>query len=450
MSTSPQPAQRVSKPADSPRGWSKPIRAAGLLAAGKSTQAVLSLAFMALAARTLGPEQFGVLVLVHSVLLTVAKVVRFQTWQALVHYGAQAQEASDTPRLLRMVQFSYVFDLLSALAAYGIVLVISAPAVGWLGLDTSLVGTIRLYGAAILFMVVNGAPYGILQLWDRFDELGVQTALAPLVRFVGTLLLFVTSGTLTEFLVVWFVAEVVAFAGLNFFAIRALARSGLLAQLGRRNGSITHPEPGIWRYAFGTQITSSLDLTTTHLPVLLTGAILGPAAAGVFRIAKQFASLLTKPQAKLFGRAIYPDLARLSARDAYAERREMMIRTALVAGAISAVVLALLVWAGEWLIQVIAGPGFEDAYSPMLWLGLSGLIWALAFGLEPLLIATGRVRETVLIRSVATVLYLPAFYILARQMGITGAALAAVVNAVITTGLLFWFGRDMLRKGSAN
>jgi O-antigen/teichoic acid export membrane protein len=426
----------------------KPIRSAGLLAAGKSTQAVLALAFMALAARTLGPEQFGVLILVHSVLLAVAKTVRFQTWRALVHYGAKAQEAEDTPRLLRVVQFSYVLDALSALAAYGIILLISGPAIGLLGLDVSLVGTLRVYGAAILFMVVNGAPYGILQLFDRFDDLGVQATLAPLVRFLGTAYLFLTGGSLSDFFLVWFAAEVVASVGLNLFAVRVLVRSQLSKGFWTRNGSVMRPEPGIWRYVGGTQIASTLDLTTTHLPVLLTGGLLGPTAAGIFRIAKQFASLLVKPQATLFGRAIYPDLARLSARNADAERRQMMIRTALVVGGISALVFALLASFGKPMIQLIAGPGFEESYAPMLWLGLSGLIWALAFGLEPLLIATGMVRETVLIRAVATTCYLPVFYWLALEMGVSGAAIAAVVNAVLTTALLFWAGRDMLRGGA--
>jgi len=42
------------------------MRAAGMLIAGKSGQAVMLFAAMALTARTLGPADFGALVLVHA------------------------------------------------------------------------------------------------------------------------------------------------------------------------------------------------------------------------------------------------------------------------------------------------------------------------------------------------------------------------------------------------
>ena len=59
-----------------------------MLISGKAAAAVLSLAYLAIASRTLGPEGLGYLVLAHTYVQTVAYITRFQSWQAIVRFGA--------------------------------------------------------------------------------------------------------------------------------------------------------------------------------------------------------------------------------------------------------------------------------------------------------------------------------------------------------------------------
>src|SRR3546814_10730448 len=84
-----------------------------------------------------------------------------------------------------------------------------------------------------------------------------------------------------------------------------------------------------------------------HLGLLAVGWLVGPAAASLFRIARQLAELLTKVNRNLLTPAIYPELARLTARGDIGGRRDMVVRSALLMGGMSAVAFGVLVLVGE-------------------------------------------------------------------------------------------------------
>src|SRR5437870_2394298 len=84
------------------RGWfgdrvlARVFKNAGLLLGGRATTGVLNLAILAISAHALGAEQFGLVVLVQTYALTVQAVATFQSWQAVIRYGALALERRDT------------------------------------------------------------------------------------------------------------------------------------------------------------------------------------------------------------------------------------------------------------------------------------------------------------------------------------------------------------------
>ena len=424
----------------------KPLRAAGLLGLGKGGQVVFTLLALALAARTLGVEAFGTLVLIHALIVAITKTASFQTWQALIHYGAKAQEKSDEPHLKRIIQFSALIDILTAFFAFAIVWVVSILAMNLVGLDESLSETLRLYGSVILFMVLNGAPSGILQLYDRFDRIAWHTAIAPFIRGLGCIYLFLTQASMIEFLVLWYISEMIAALVLITMALCTLKEKNVLSGLLNPAPSLLNPEKGIWRYVIGTQAASTLDLSGTHLPVLFVGGVLGPSAAGLFRIAQEFASVLLKSGAKLFGRAIYSDLARLSAQNDIAARRHMMGRTAFVIGALAIAVFAIFVLFGKQAIILSAGEDFIGAYETMLWLCFAGVIALTGFALEPMLISAGHIRQTVIARTIATVIFIPILYLLLTHSGIIGAGIAMTIYMVLITVFMLIAGRKLLNK----
>src|SRR5258705_4619640 len=78
----------------------------GRLLGGKAAAGVISLAYIAIATRALGPADYGVLVLVHGYAMVIGGLVAFPGWHAIVRYGAQAVTTGDTPRLAGLLRFA--------------------------------------------------------------------------------------------------------------------------------------------------------------------------------------------------------------------------------------------------------------------------------------------------------------------------------------------------------
>src|SRR3546814_17331914 len=93
------------------------------------------------------------------------------------------------------------------------------------------------------------------------------------------------------------------------------------------------------------------------LGLLAVGWLVGPAAASLFRIARQLAELLTKVNRNLLTPAIYPELARLTARGDIGGRRGMVVRSALVLGGMSVVAFGVVGLVGRVVIGTIPGYG---------------------------------------------------------------------------------------------
>jgi O-antigen/teichoic acid export membrane protein len=400
-----------------------------VLLGGKALNALLSLGSMALAVRALGLESYGVLVLIHTFAIAVANVGTFQSWQAILRYGTPALEEGRFGDFGRLVRFTLLLDCGSAIAATGAAVggaFLVGPLLGW---PADVVPIGALYGISVLFMV-TATPTGILRLYDRFDLIAMQGSIGSLVRLAGAGIIFLTGGGLREFLLVWFIASAAAGAALFANGFREIRRHGHRggAQVGWRG--LARPFAGIWRFVWSTNFNSTATVGVVHLGTLMTGALLGPAEAGLFRIARQSANALTKP-ARLLVQVIYPEFARLVAVGDMARLREILLRSLALAGLAAVVCLVTLVLLGPLLLQLIGGDEAQGAYAILLWLGAAALVELWAFPLEPALISTGRAGTALAVRVVAIVVFVPALFLSIEWLELTGAGVATLVAAVV-------------------
>ena len=65
----------------------------GLLLGGKAAAGLISLIYIVIAARVLGPEDYGVLVLINYYAMLVGGLIAFPGWHAIVLYGVRALAA---------------------------------------------------------------------------------------------------------------------------------------------------------------------------------------------------------------------------------------------------------------------------------------------------------------------------------------------------------------------
>jgi len=425
--------------------WFKPLRNAGMLLTGKAARGVLGFGAVAVAARALGVEVFGTLVLITGTVMTLGKVLRIPTGHLVVSYGAEPYRDRDWRRLRELLGFGVVLDLLSTGIALGLLFLLAPLAVGWFGLPDGSANTLRLYGLVLPIVGLGTTPISTLRLLDRFDLIAGMNPLVSLGRLLGGLGLWLGGAGLGAFLALWALTTVLVRLIRIGVAGWELNRQGILVGWEGRALPSLRPEHGVWRFLGGAYANNSLDLNKSQLPTLVVGAVLGPAGAGLFRIALQLANVVIKPANKLLVSAILPDLAHLRANGQRKARRKMVRRTGTLAGLVAFGIFLGLALFGKTIIAWTAGPAYTEAYSTMLLLALAGVVMAWIFPLEPLLISAGKVWRLALIRGAAFGIYLAVLIPASSRFELLGAGLAALAQTAFMLVMLLILSRSSMR-----
>lgn len=407
----------------------------GRLLGGKAGAGVLSLAYMVIAARALGRADYGVLVLVHTYVLTVAGIIEFPGWHAVVRYGAETLARGDAPRLTRLMAYAGGVELacgVLAVAAAAALAPLVGPELGW---PPDAVAFALPYSLAAL-ATVRATPAGYLQLKGRFDLLGAHSLVAPLTRLGGAAVAAAAHAGLRGFLVAWLVAALAEWASMWVLGI-AIARGRHCRQhLAGGLAAVPRENPGLWRFMWGANTDVTLSELAGRLTPLAIGWLLGPAAAGVFAVAQRATAVIAQP-AQLLGQASYAELAHLAAAGrGGAAMRRALVRAILLALAAAAPVCLGLALFGERLAVLIGGAGFAAAGAVMTWLALGRAAQLAAPPLSAALMAFGRPGLSVwanIIAGLAALLVLPA---LLDGLGFVGAGVQALLQGLLVVALL--------------
>ena len=426
----------VSSSAISPPGAvTRIFRRLGLVLSGKAGAGVLSLGYLAIAARLLGPGDYGVLVLVHGYVTAVCALVEFPAWQAILRYGAQAQSEDAPHRLARLLRFSATIELTGgalAILAAALLAPIIGPKLGWS--PTALAFAVP-YSFALLGSI-RSTPAGYLQLIGRFDLIGAHNLVMPAVRLGGALFVWFAGGGLGAFLTVWMAAAIAEFASLWLIGLW-FARRRLGPALRRPDpGSALADNPGIWRFLVASNADVTLSGLSGRLAPLAIGWIMGPAAAGFFAIASRATVLIAQP-AQVLGTTAYAEFARLIA-DGKGGRplRRALLRLLAIAFAVVIPLLALVVLYHSAIVRLLAGAAFSGAGGLMVMLLIARALAMAAPPTSAALSALGKPGWSMSANLAASLIFLPALIPLLQIFGLKGAAFQAIAQALFSSGLL--------------
>jgi len=392
------------------------------LLGGKGYTGLASLIYLAAAARALGPMPFGLFALVLAYGQAIASLVQFQSWQTVIRYGAGHLIAAREAALARLLGFTATLDVGTALIGAAIAIAgvhAAGPLLGWSAVEQH---RAALYGTALL-LAVDATPSGILRLNDRFDLLSYAQAAAPSVRLVGALIAWWIGGGVVAFLAVWAVAALTRSAA---SWIAAIACCGRRVALGPASFvAAARENRGVWRFMLATNLSASFNMLWQQIGTLAVGGAAGAAAAGGFRLAARLARGLAKP-IKTVTLALYPELARLVAGNDRETLRRVSVRIGRVALALAALLVAVAILAGPWLLHTFAGPSFEFARAFLLLLAIASAINLSGFALDPLLTAHGRAGAVLAARGAGAALYALLLVLLLPRIGAIGAAVGEV------------------------
>jgi O-antigen/teichoic acid export membrane protein len=418
------------------------LRNAGWLLGGKGVSGLFSLVYLALAARGLGVEGFGRFAMILSYGQAVANIVQFQSWQTVIRYGAHHLKEERFPELRRILAFTGTLDFSAAssgviIAAVGAFIV--GPHLGWSPADR-LVAAV--FGISLLFGV-RGTPIGILRLFDRFDLSTYAESVLPTMRLIGAVAVYLTGPTIVKFLLVWAIADLLTSITVWWIA-HGVVRRRAHAPSGAFLRGVTIENVGLWRFAWTTNITASINLIWQQLPVLAVGGSAGAGVAGGYRIASQVASALGKPTS-LMTRAIYPEFARMAI-DRPAKLGKVIRKATAVAAMVGICVVLVMLIGGKTILSIIGGHHYDFVYPMLILLTISVSIDFCSFALEPAMVAMGRPGSVLLAKAAVGLVYAPLLIAMLQFYGSIGAAMAAIFASTAIFLIMLYFTAKTLRE----
>ncbi|ANV84456.1 polysaccharide biosynthesis protein [Picosynechococcus sp. PCC 7003] len=395
------------------------------LLCGQILTAIANFAYLSLTAHTLGVVAFGQLILVRAYVELIIGLTTFQSWQALIRYGADYLKNRDYLGFQNLVKLTTCLDFLGSLGGY-LIAVVAAPFIGPLvGWDAATIHDVQRVSILILF-TLSSTPIGLLRLYDRFDLLAVLQMVAPLVRLLGTAIAIWLEAPLVGYLLAWLSGEAANGLCLLAWGWWNTAKKPVFQEINWSLKPLLRMKPQIFKFCLVSNLNSSLPLAITLSP-LIVGVFANPSAVALFRAGYEFSTPL-KDLALLFTQSVYPELAHLSAKGRWRKFRNLLWKLGRILLGIGVTLLVAILLGGKILLYYSMGSEFTAAYAPLVLLIMAGLFLMGNYLLEPALFSMEMPHLSLRNNAIAILLvYLPLLMILAYYYGAWGAGLATLI-----------------------
>lgn len=363
------------------------IKNSGKLVGGESIASLISLVTMAISARVLGPEKFGVLILVQVYVSIVDKIVNFQSWQAIIKFASDAVVENDMESLKGLIKFGFILDISTSILG-GLIAISGAIFVGELFNWSDQVITLSMVYGGVIFFHINGTPTAILRFYDKFGLFAYHRIFVASFKFINVLIAYLLSYDLTGFIIVWMSAEFFSYILLVGFGFIELKYQEIIDFNKVNISGIFKKFPGLWSYVWTTNLHGTIRMASKELDTVIVGIILGNKEVGFLKIAKQFSSILNKVSQPLYT-AIYPELTKLWANNKIKEFIKVITVSVGLASILGFIIWGVFIFFSEFLITMIFGNEYVEAQILVIWYMLGVCISMASFSFTPAILAMG-------------------------------------------------------------
>lgn len=420
------------------KGFRHRLTSIGHLLSGNFLNAAIMLVSVAVAARSLGPEAYGIMVLVLTFGRTVERLLRFESWQPIIKFAAAEEENDDRGKLSQLYLYGLILDCGAVVLAAVVTLFIAWAFGSLVGMSPLHLELVAIYCVALLFNI-NGMPTAALRFAGRFRTLAYSQLASNVLR-IG--LAFVCAWLdlgLVGFIAAWTIAQIAGSLIFIFLGFRAIASMSIPNPLRAPIRGMRARFPGFLSFAWSTNISTTLRTMTHEADALLVGALAGPAAAGVYHIAKRMAKVAQQAGAQVQA-VLYPDMARLWAKGEVRAFRSIILQVQLALASVGGVALIAGFLLGDWIIQYGLGVAFKDTYPLLLAQLLAVFLNLHAAPSRSALLAMGQPQIVMRIALAATFLFFAVALSLIPIIGAMGASIAHIALGAMTALVsdIFW------------
>ncbi|MFC0103568.1 lipopolysaccharide biosynthesis protein [Sphingopyxis terrae] len=385
-------------------------------------QAVCAVAALALNARSLGVHDFGILALIQAYTAMISSLMTFESWQPMIRLGVKSRL-----RLGLTLGSGTLLDFcaaaLATIVAISGILLFGAS----IGIPAEYRQLAFIYSLSLLAGVA-GTPKGYFRLTGRYSVLVGNQIAQGLALLIASAILWAADARLDAYVITF--AIIAATYNITLFL-------RMLWHIRRSEAALANPlrSPVARRYlrrvlamSTGTSLLSTLWNIRRNLSLFLVGALVGPAATGVFAVGSKLANMVSRISGPL-NQVLFPETVKALHGESVDGAEQMIRRLSLftACGAAAMAIAAYLL--RQPIVSLAAGPGYEGATIIFSLLFLAECIGLAGLHLNAILQAIWGTKPLLIISSLALLLFAALAATLAGPMGAVGIATASAAAA---------------------
>jgi O-antigen/teichoic acid export membrane protein len=337
-----------------------------------------------------------------------------------------------------------LFDAIAAMAAAVAAVSIVLLAGERLGIPAEYLGVAAVYMATLVTRIAD-APSGLMRLFDRFGLLTTLRAGEAAGQCLAAAILFLLDAPLGAYVLSFAAVAVVTNIAILACALKIAAGAGAAPRLRGLGVAWSATWRQYWAFSWTLSIASTLNTLRMRAPVLLIGALLGPAAVGIYHVAERIVGGILMTTSTLH-QALYPEAARLATDQRRSDLEWFVRRIVAISALIGAVALFAALSLGHLLVLIVGGEGYEGAYWPLVLLIASYGFNMTGIGLHSVILVTAGPGKVLKAHLIPFLVLVPVLPWATMTYGVAGAAGAQIVYdgiwlAVLALELHNWFRR---------
>ncbi|WP_244492011.1 lipopolysaccharide biosynthesis protein [Aureimonas sp. AU12] len=399
------------------------------LLTGNFVASLFALVAFTLSARALGVEQYGELALMLAFTRVIERIISFQSWQTIIRFGAGLQDEGRIDDFRALLKFGFLLDLGAAVSAWLVAIGLAYAAAPLFGWSADAVQLLMLFSTVLLFQL-SGLPNAVLRLAGRFNLLAYGQLVNLAFRVVLCLVGITLALDIRYFALVWAGTQIIGSLTFLALAFRTLHRQGIHRVFSAPLKGVTRRFPGLWNFAFSSNLSLTLWVSSQELDTLLVGLLADPASAGLYHIAKRIGRIGQQVGGQVQS-VLYPDVARLWRKGLIDEFARVILQVEIFLlgfGVLGVIVIAVI---AHPLLLWTAGPEFMGA-APLLVLQMIGVGLSMAGSASRSgLLAMGHQRDVLVVVAIATAGFHLTALALIPIVGAMGGNIANIVFGCI-------------------
>lgn len=395
-----------------------------ILFSGQSIASLIGIVNTLILINAIGIYGNGILTLVISYANIFNGIFNFQSFNAVIKFGADALEEKNYVKYKKVIKQAFLQDIITAVIAFIAGYVCIGAIARFMMWDNNIILCIKIYLITIL-VNITGCFTGVLRLHDNFNIIATLSIITTCLKLLLLLLGLVLKRDFVYYVCTEMIVNCITSCVLIYYSICTLKNikcDNFLKEKVQFDKEFTF-------FNIYNNIVSTVDLPVGQLVNIIINKFLGVNEVGVYSILVKLGSLILRVTNPLT-QALLPEFSKLIAQNNKKRAMSIVKKIFIYTNLLGIIVI---------LILSLASPLWFELFMPLTLKNISLFIIYICYvtftssvsGLHLIFISLNLVKYNLPIVLIVNIIYLILVIILGNTLGLFGIIFALIIQALM-------------------